>query len=130
MRLTERAREVVDLLDQPRLTARRLARPIAVLKALAASEQELLLPLADRRLRHTVTRAASACVLSPCNTDNTIFNLTSAGCFGGLATEMLLTIGGPAGLHARVLTQPASLALRASPRRLVSTRRQRPTGLN
>jgi len=31
---------------------------------------------------------------------------------------MLLTIGGPAGLRARVLTQPASLALRASPRRL------------
>jgi hypothetical protein len=53
MRLTERTRQVVDLLGHPRFAAGRLARPLAVLEPLTASCQELVFPVPDRRLsRH------------------------------------------------------------------------------
>jgi hypothetical protein len=86
MRLTERPGEIVDLLGQPRLLPGRPAVPVAMLKALPAAREELLLPRTDEVSDTPWRRAASACVLSPCKTNSTIFSLTSTGCFGGRAT--------------------------------------------
>jgi hypothetical protein len=112
MRLTQRAREIVDLLRKPGLLAGRLARPIAVPKASAARGHEVLLSLAIDVSQTPWRRAASACVLSPARTDNTIFNLTSTGRLDGRATAFSSPAGAPDN-RARLLTQPAALALRA-----------------
>jgi len=52
---------------------------------------------------------AAVAVLSPCSTDNTIFSFTSTGCFGGLATMDLLTIGW-SGQDPRAGAHPAGCA--------------------
>ena len=56
---------------------------------------------------------AAVAVLSPCSTDNTIFSFTSTGCFDGLATMVLLTIGGSrAGSRTWILRTTAHLFVR------------------
>ena len=76
--------------SHPRLGARRLGGTGACLQSLAAAEQELLAPLADRRLRDAVTARSLRLRALARRTDSTIFSLTSTGCLGGRATAGLL----------------------------------------
>jgi hypothetical protein len=74
MRLNQRACEVIDLLGQSCLLVARLRGPVAMLKTLAAAmrncSRHLPIDVSDTPWR----RAASACMLSPCKTNSTIFS--------------------------------------------------------
>jgi hypothetical protein len=108
MRLAQRACEVVDLLAHPRLLPGGLAGPHFLFKALSARAEELLLPLADRCLRHAVSARGlglSALALQDRQHD---LQLSSTGCFGGRATRFSSQSGWPGRPARGVLTQPAT----------------------